>query len=86
MEQLLRALQAASLIDEQGRIILKRYLGSGYQCVETEVFASMFGSVFDNAEGGDIYEALLAADVDPATGNSRGYTRFFREWRQAGLV
>lgn len=86
MEQLLSALQGAGLVDEQGRIILKRYFGGGYQCVETEVFAAMFGAVLGNAEGGSVYEALLAADVNPATGNSRGYARFFQEWHQAGLI
>jgi hypothetical protein len=86
MEQLLTALREAGLLDEQGRIVLKRYLGGGYQCVEAEVFASMFGSALDNAEGGNVYEALMAADVDPDTGHARGYTRSFQEWRQAGLI
>ncbi|MGB9587077.1 MAG: hypothetical protein ACPL7O_02735 [Armatimonadota bacterium] len=86
MEQFLTTLREAGLLDEQGRIVLKRYLGGGYQCVEAEVFASIFGSALNDAEGGRIYEALLAADADPATGNPRGYARFFQEWHQVGLI
>jgi hypothetical protein len=86
MDMLIDALNSANLIDDQNRIILKRYPDGSFQCVDKEVFSSMFGSALSDLNGRSVYEALLAADVDPETGSPRGYTRFFQEWHQLGLI
>lgn len=82
MDELLSKLKSAGLVDELGNIVLERYSG-GYQAVDQSTFRTMFGEVVESArskDDGDIHSALISAD------GGRGYSRFFNEWREKGII
>ena len=86
MEEFLTALREVGLVDDLGDIVLERYEGAGYQSVSPDIFASMFGAILDDPDVADKYSGLLAADVDPIGGGSRGYRRFLEAWHEQGLI
>ena len=81
METLLTQLESAGLYNGS-EILLDRPDTGMTRFVLPEDFERMFGDALD-AE--DLYEALMAAD-DNGDGTGKGYARFFKAWRNAGVL
>lgn len=73
MNSLIEKLTQAGLISN-GQVVLNQC-----QTVELETFHEFFGSTDGS------YATLTAADVN-IDGTTKGYTRFFDAWKEAGIL